>query len=245
MAERVACRPRTPVALECPQPSDRTREEAPITPSSSKQKAKRRTVDTRSPEAREIAREFATLALAWVDRKGKLLVRQREELRRALATTADLQGWILLTDRQEEIASKDFTTLTRSGARALAKDLADELAAKKAELTQLKKDVKAFDKLAETGDFDEPIEVEYTHTVRKPSKGLITRTEVEELKSASDASDLARTIEKRLDAWGKLREEMLGELKKREKRLDEMKDSIPDFVDASSGLIRDVFATLY
>ena len=81
--------------------------------------------------------------------------------------------------------------------------------------------------------------------MRKPSQGLITRTETEELLSASDAEDLARTIEKRLDAWGKLREEMYAELKQREKRLEEMKSVLPDFVEASSSIVRDVFATLY
>jgi hypothetical protein len=38
---------------------------------------------------------------------------------------------------------------------------------------------------------------------------------------------------------------MLGELKKQQERLEEMKVQLPAFVDSSMGLMREVFATLY
>lgn len=144
-----------------------------------------------------------------------------------------------------ETATKDVLTLARSGARALTKDLDEEVADKKAELTQLKKSAKAFNKLADDGDFTDPIEVTYTHTVRKPSKGLVTRVEIVELNDAGEARDTAAAIEKKLETWGKLREEMMGVLKHRQKQLEEMKKELPNFVASLEGLVGEVFATLY
>lgn len=185
------------------------------------------------------------MALAWVAQDGHLRVRQREQLRRAFAAAAEFLSWTMITEDPVEIANADVVKLARSGARALTRELADELAAKKSEITALKKSQKALQKLADSGDFTEPIETSYTHTVRKPSRGLVTRTEELVLTEPQEALDAVNTIEKRMEAWTKLREEMLVELKKQQERLEEMKRNLPDFVDSSMGLVREVFAILH
>jgi hypothetical protein len=162
-----------------------------------------RNIDTRSPEARQVSRDLAEMALAWVAQDGHLRVRQREQLRRALAAAAEFLSWTTLTGDSTEIASGDALKLARAGARILTKELADELAAKKAEITVLKRSQKALQKLADEGDFTEPIETTYTHTVRKPSRGLVTRTEELTLTEPQEALDAVNAIEKRMEAWGK------------------------------------------
>jgi len=206
---------------------------------------KTRSVDTRSPEARQVSRDLAEMALAWVEQEGHLRVRQREGLRRSLSAAAEMNSWTLITGDSAEIANSDVLKLAKSGARVLTKERAEEIAAKKTELTQLKRSQKAIQKLADTADFEEPIETTYTHTVRKPSRGLVTRVEEIVLADAQEAIDAVNAIEKRIETWGKLREEMLGELKKKAEQLEEMKRQLPAFVDSSMGLVHEVFATLY
>lgn len=203
-------------------------------------------MNTRSPEARETARKLGCLALSWVLQKERLKVREREELRRAVSAAADFMGWReIIEDDPVDVARKDVLKLSRSGARTLTRELADETAEKKAEITQLKKAVKTLRKLAEEKEFEEAIEFTYDHTARKPSQGLVTKTEVLELTTPSEAGDAANAIESKLETWGKLREEMLLDLKARSKDLDEMKSNLATFARDSEPLIRHVLATLH
>ncbi len=217
-----------------------------IPPSSTKKKKLTREVNTRSPEARETARKLGCLALSWTLQKQRLLVREREELRRAVASAADFMGWRLIVDDDPvEVARKDILKLSRSGARVLTKELADETAEKKAEITQLKKSIRALQKMATEEAFEEPVEFNYDHTARKPSQGLVTKTETLELTTPTEAGDAANAIENKLETWGKLREEMLIVLKGRDEDLDEMKSSLAAFAKDSEPLIRHVLATLH
>ena len=203
-------------------------------------------MNTRSPEARETARKLGCLALSWVLQKQRLKVREREELRRAVSAAADFMGWReIIDDDPVEVARKDVLKLSRSGARMLTKELADETAEKKAETAQLKRAIKALRKLADEEEFEAPVEFGYNHTARKPSQGLVTKTQELELTSPSDAGDAANAIESKLETWGKLREEMMLDLKGRSKDLDEMKSNLATFAKDSEPLIRHVLATLH
>jgi hypothetical protein len=204
-----------------------------------------RKIDTRSPEAARIARELASLALARVARGGRLNVREREELRRALAAAADLLGWSTLAEDPMKIAAKDILKLARSGARLLTRELADEVADKKTEMSGLTKAAAALRKLAKKADFTDPVEFSYAHTARTPPKGLVTRIETLSLANATEAEDAARLIESKRESWDKLREAMLQDLKAKQKELEVMGGTLPEFVKSSEGLVRHVMAVLY
>ena len=89
------------------------------------------------------------------------------------------------------------------------------------------------------------VEFSYTHTARKPSRGLVTKTAELILAEAAEATKAATVIETRTETWGKLRDEMQGVMKVQQDELDEMRRKLPAFVKASDGLLQHVFATLY
>jgi hypothetical protein len=187
---------------------------------------------------------LATLAKAWAIQDGRLRVRQREQLRRALAAAAECLGWGMIIDDAVETATRDVAKLTKAGTRALTRDLADELASKKTEMSQLEKVSSSMHKLAEKNAFVDPVEVSYSRTAREADH-LVTKTESVTLTDAQEAEDAAQMIEKKMTSWGKLREEMVEDLKREQRQLDELEDSLPGFVESSKGTVREVFATLY
>lgn len=196
-------------------------------------------------EKRRVSRQLAVLALSWMKQDETMTVREREELRRCLASAAQFMDWRSHGQEPTEIATKDALKLARAGARMLVKDLADELDAKKKEITALKRSAREIHKLAETGDFEEPMEVTYIHTFRKPSLGLVTKEEVIEVTKPEEATSAANTIETKLEMWTKLRDEMIVELKKQQKDLEAMRKKLPAFINSSGSLLQHVFATLY
>ncbi|MDH5590755.1 MAG: hypothetical protein OEZ65_10630 [Gemmatimonadota bacterium] len=198
-----------------------------------------------SPEATEVGRALASIALAWLSQGRQLKVRQREDLRRSIATAAESFGWDTIDLDQLETATKNVSKLTRSGTRSIARQLEDELAVKKAEMSHLKKTAASVRKLSEKADFAEPIEVSYTHTAREGSQRLVTRTETLTLVEPSEAKEAADTIEKRLDGWDKLRVQMVDDLKRRQGQLEELRESVSEFAESSKGLVREVFAVMH
>ena len=217
--------------------------EHPISPRKTKKASTARKVDIRSAETQLIGRKLAAMALAWVKQDGQLGVRQKEKIRRALSAAAEALNWAVIHDDPYETAAKDVVKLTNAGAKALAKDLADELVSKKAEMTQLKKAAAALVKLSEKGDFTDPIEFTYTRTARE-AHGLGTKTEVLTLLDADEALNGAAVIEKKTPSWEKLRDLMLEALKKEQKLIAVTKDRVPEFVDSTKGTVKEVFATL-
>ena len=173
---------------------------------------KARSVSVASPEAREIGKKLASLAQDWVNQEGHLRVRQREQLRRALAEAAELFSWTTITSDPVNTAIKDVAKLTKSGTTSRTRELADEVASKKTEIAQLKKTISSLQKLAKNGKFEEPVEVAYSRTARE-GQGLGTKTETLTLANADEATDAAASIEKNLESWGKLREQMVEDLK--------------------------------
>ncbi len=218
--------------------------EADISPKEAKKTKTTRTIP-RSTEAVQVGRSLAVLALAWVKQEGQLRVRQREQLRRALAAAAEILEWATISEDRLDITADDVLKLTKNGTQAIAKDLADELAAKKTEMSQLKKSAATIAKLATKGDFSDPIEVSYTHTAREATSGLVTRVETATLLEPQEALDTAATIEKKTESWGKLREQMIEDLKQKQRRLEEMKASMSEFVEASKRILVEVFATFH
>jgi hypothetical protein len=180
-----------------------------------------------------------------VKQGGHLKLREREELRRVFASAAELLGWATIRRDPVEAATKDLLKLARSGARLLTRELADEVASKKMEMSQLEKVANSLHKLAEGADFTDSVEISYSHTGRSPPQGLVTRTETLTLTDADEAAEAARTIEAKRETWDKLRREMLDALGERQRQLDEMKRSLPAFVESSDVLVRHVMSTRY
>jgi len=177
-----------------------------------------------------------------------LKVRQREQLRRTLVMAGGLLAWDILpngTADPVEEASKHVKKLARDGTRAIAKDLADETADKRAETKQIKGVAKALLKLAKDRKTEYPAEVIYVHTTKNPAQGLVTKTETLTLNDAGEAEDAAANLEKRLPRSSDLKDQMLVELKQKQKVLDEMKAGLPEFVDSSKPLLGEVFAILH
>lgn len=184
------------------------------------------------------------MAKAWANQDGRLRVRQREQLRRALAAAAESLDWAMINEDEVEIATRDVAKLTEAGKRALTQDVVEELASKKTEMSELEKVANSMRALAEKDDFADPVEISYLRTAREADQ-LVTKTESLTLAEAQEAEDLANLIEKKMNSWGKLREEMIEHLKREQQQLDELEDTLPEFVQHSKGTVREVFATLY
>lgn len=174
----------------------------------------------------------------------RLRVRQGEELRRALTVAAELRGWAAIGDDSMASAIKDVKSLTKVGSGLIAQELENELADKKNEVKELQKVADAIHELADTADWEEPIEVSYSHTARD-GDGLATKTETVILADAGEARDAAAAIEKKLDSWEKLRSQMLENLKQRKGQLGELDDSIAAFAESSRDVVGDVLAILH
>jgi hypothetical protein len=134
-------------------------------------------------------------------------------------------------------ATKDVSKLAEVGAQLLERDLADQVTGKKAEIQQLKKVAKSVEKLASDSDVKYPTEVEYLHTARSGVGGLVTKTAILTLNDASEALDAAATLEKRMDGFTKLRDQMLLDLQQRQRQLKVMKQGLSDFVESSSRVL--------
>jgi hypothetical protein len=175
----------------------------------------------------------------------RLRIRQREELRRALAKAADLRGWAAAAGADPmALAIKDVKSLTKAGSQFLAQDLRDELADKKVEVSQLRELAESIHELADTADWEEPVEISYSHTARE-GDGLATRTQTVTLVDAGEANDAAAAIEKKLDSWENLRIQMLDDIKGRQRQVKELEDSISAFAESSRGVVGDVLAILH
>ena len=196
---------------------------------------------------RDLSRELASLAFTRVKQGGRLLVRQREQLRRALAAIGTNLNWAATAaadrDAVDEI-SKDVLRIARNGARSLARELDTLRAAKSSETAQLESVAAVARELAEDPDAAYPVEIAYSHTARDGSAELVTRTEVCTVNDAEEAQGVARTIEGRMGKWEALRDQMRDELGEKKRELAEMKATLPDFVKSQEPLLREVLVTL-
>ncbi len=201
-----------------------------------------------SQEFKELSRELASLALARVEQDGRLLVRQRELLRRALARANDALGWSdLVVGEEYQVAevNKDVLKIARSGARALVKDLAEELASKREEVAQLEEVAAAARQLAEDPDTSYPAEVTYSYTARDSSQELVTKTMTIVANDADEALSAANKIESSVPSRGRLAERMIVDLEEKQEQLAAMTRTLPDFLRSSRDVLRAVIETLH
>ncbi len=140
-------------------------------------------------------------------------------------------------------AIKDVRTLTKAGKQFIAEELEVEVEDKRTEVTQLQGVAESINEMADTADFEEPVEVSYSHTARN-GDGLATKTQILTLADAGEARDAAASILKRLDTWEKLRIQMLENLKQEQIQLGEMEESISAFAESSRSVVGDVLAII-
>jgi hypothetical protein len=199
------------------------------------------------PEVLELGRKVAMLALERMRQDGSLNVRQRDLLRRALARTAEARGWVLIPDGTSDRvtrATQDLAVLAEAGALSLKSDLGEEVAAKNNELKQLREVAQAVQKMAASPRTSYPAEIEYSHTARQGPQNLVTKTETLTLSDTAEAQDAAATLEKNMEGWAKLRDQMLEDLEQRQHQIEQTRRSLSGFVEASRSLVGEVLAVL-
>jgi hypothetical protein len=207
----------------------------------------RKTLIEDTPELNEAGRVVARLALDKLNQDGILGVRQREQLRRAFSTAAEALEWDAIPGEKEDrvaIATSDVAELAAAGARALERDLAELLDEKKAEMAQLEEVHRAVSALAADEAATYPTELEYSHTARDGLRRLVTKTETLTLANGDEATSAAATLEKRLEGFAKLRDQMLEELEDKQRQIGKMRHGLSGFVAASNRLVVEVLATL-
>jgi len=210
-------------------------------------KPSRRSLLARAPELQEVGRQLATLALAHGEQDGLLGVRQSEQLRRALAKAGDVLCWTGTAASTTAVVvevSKDVLAMAKSGSKAMERDLAEELAAKEIEMTQLTDKAAAARELAEDPNASYPAEIIYSYTVRDAYQGLVTRTETVTVNDAKETQSAADGVERNLPGRGELRDLMIVDLKQQQVQLDVMTRTLPDFIKSSHDLLEDVISTL-
>lgn len=208
---------------------------------------KRKPVSLRSAKVREIALNLTTLGLVRVEKGEALNVRQRENLRRALTEAGEELDWaevVAVSEDPVTAVAKDVKKMVRSGARSMKREIADELARKKKEEAQLEAVVEKVQDMAEDPKVVYPTEITYHRTANDASRGLITKVETVTVADADEALQTAQTIERSRSKWGKLRTQMLEELKQTQKSLGELSGNVAQVVDSWRGLLKEVIATL-
>jgi TPR repeat protein len=206
-----------------------------------------RKVLARSPEMLEVSRQLATVALARVEQDGHLSVRQREQLRRALSTAGDMLGWIRRAAGSKDSVSevgKDVLKMAKVGAKAMAQDLAADLASKRTEMDQVMEAAAAARELAEDPDATYPTEMTYYFTARNASQVLVTKTETIEAYDAKEALSASESIERNIAGRQKLADLMVLDLEAKQGQIEVMTRTLPDFVKFSHQLLREVLVTL-
>ena len=203
-----------------------------------KRKTGRRRDFADSPELLEVCRQLALLALAREDRP--MGPRQKEELRRALANAGEALGWA----ETPENAADDVMAMALSGAASLERDLATEWELKQTEVSRLGDAAAYARKLAEDPGTVYPAEITYSHTVRDPHGSLVTRTTTNTATNATEAQAAADALRRSLEGRTKLTDQMVVDLEQRRERLNGIASCLPDFVNSSRDLIREVIANL-
>ena len=196
----------------------------------------------------DVSRRLAALARAKLEQDGRLSVRQREKLRRAFAAAGNALGWNATVASNGEwvvAASKDVLKLAKKGAKSLERDLADELARKRTEVLKLQEVVTYVRELAEDPDATYAAEITYGYTARDASKTLVTRTAVVTVNDPQEAIGAAGVIEKSLPGRGKLADQMIVEIQRKQDQLDATKQTLPAFVESSRQLLGEVIANLH
>lgn len=202
----------------------------------------------RSAEFRRLGRQVAALALIRTSQGGRLNVRQKEELRRALAETGDVLRWTELTvgsDDPVAVVSDDLTKITKSGVRVIEKEVETELKEKKTEMKRLEAVVAKARKLSEAKNPKLPTEVVYQHTARAAAQGLVTKTETVTITAPEEATACADSIEKSFNRWESLRDQMVDELQRKQAQIEIVRGNVSEFVKSQRNMLNEVMAVLH
>ncbi|MEE3137451.1 MAG: hypothetical protein VX291_05865 [Gemmatimonadota bacterium] len=202
---------------------------------------------TSSVQTSLISREVAHLAFVKVKQDDWLTVRQQEQLRRALMSLGELLGWAVTaanSDDPIDDVSKSTRKMMTNGARAIKRSLANAMAIKKAEITELKKVARSARKLSDNPKTVYPFEITYHRSARDSVQSMFTKTENIEVNNAEETLTCAEAIERNLDHWTTLRDIMIAELKLEQKQLGVMTKNLSQFVKSMHPLLGEVVATL-
>ncbi|HIF56347.1 MAG: hypothetical protein ABGY10_06515 [bacterium] len=202
---------------------------------------------TSSVQTSLVSREIAHLAFVKVKQDDWLTVRQEEQLRRALMSLGELLAWAVTSANSDDpIAdvSKSTKKMMTNGARAIKRSLANGMAIKKAEITELKKVARSTRKLSENPKTVYPFEITYHRSARDSVQSMFTKTEDVEVNNAEETLALAEAIERQIDHWTTLRDIMIAELKLEQKQLGVMTKNLSEFVKSMHTLLSEVVATL-
>ena len=210
-----------------------------------KEKETRRSRVAGSPELDQVSCQLASLAIA--QEENPLSVRQREQLRRALAAAGEELGWIEPTGNSASVAefSTDLIAMAKNGAKSLGVDLAEDLANKKTEVARLNKVIEYARELAEDPNTVYPVDIVFVHTIRDAYQEYVTKTETRVANDADEARSAAAAIERSLTSWTKLADAMILDLKRRQKQLSHVTEGLPEFVESSHDLLGAVVANLW
>lgn len=190
---------------------------------------------------------MAAIALARIKQQGRLKVRQKEQLRRAIARAGETLGWAATAPfKSDPVAelSREVGKLVKRGARRMKRNIRQELEEKESEIKELEKVVKQVEKLADDPD-SLPTEITYQHTARHASQGLVTKTETLELEDEEAARKAAKKMNKRIKRWTKYRDQMLEELEQERQYLRDTTKNLSEFVDTSRPVLGEVLATMH
>jgi hypothetical protein len=201
----------------------------------------------RTAELKEVERRLAGLALAQLEQEEFLNVRQYEQMRRGLMTAGDELGWADIETKSGDPVpeiKKALLRMCKNGARAIAKDLAEELAIKKKETKTLAKLAESLHKMAESKKTEFPVLVTYEYTARDSSQNQVTKTQELELNEASEIQSAADGMDRSAASREKLANLMVIALKARGTRIEAMTERLPEYVESMDEMIREVLATL-
>lgn len=202
---------------------------------------------TSSVQTSLISREVAHLAFVKVKQDDWLSIRQQEQLRRALMSLGELLEWAVTTANSDDPiddVSKSTRKMMTNGARAIKRSLANAMAIKKAEITELKKVARSARKLSDNPKTVYPLEITYHRSARDSVQSMFTKTENIEVNNAEETLTCAEAIERQIDHWTTLRDVMIAELKLEQKQLGVMTKNLSEFVKSMHTLLGDVVATL-
>ncbi|MBM4184840.1 MAG: hypothetical protein FJ207_11610 [Gemmatimonadetes bacterium] len=192
-----------------------------------------------------MSRQLAGLAVA--QQRGPLTHRQREELRRALATAGEALGWSDTRAGSEDpvaAAMLDVIALTNCGVDSLEQELAEERVRKQTEIARLEETVAYARELAGNGRSIYPAEITYSYTARDSFQRLVTKTATSTVSDPSEALGIAVALQKSIESRTKLTDLMVVDLQERRASLRDMKRSVPDFAKFSRELLSEVIANL-
>jgi len=201
----------------------------------------------RTAELKEVERRLAGLALAQLEQEEFLNVRQYEQMRRGLMIAGNELGWADIETKSGDPVpeiKKALLRMCKNGARAIAKDLAEELAIKKKETKTLAKLAASLHKMAESKKTEFPVLITYEYTARDSSQNQVTKTQELELNEASEILSAAAGMDRSAPSREKLANLMIIALKASGTRIETMTERLPDYVESMDEMIREVLATL-